>query len=267
VRGDWRSASQGERCDFRHSEAARNNPPCGFWFSGQCRNGVACAYRHPTLPQQMHGLGGGGGGGGSGGSGGGGGKPPCTFFLRGMCTKGAMCAFSHGAINMGRGVTPPGGGGGGGVGGGGAFGMGRAAAVAPSPPLQPAAAWGAAAASHKAPPVSIDAGLPATSPFARSPFNMAASRAEGGGGGGGAAAEASPVRMNACSLSVPSPLSDIIRRSSSWNLPRALFESTRTSANALGKSFRTPVSRVPHCQFVHVLVCFSRAVPCFKSDR
>lgn len=139
-------------------------------------------------------------GGGVGGGSGSVGKPPCTFFLRGMCAKGVMCAFSHGASNMaiGSGATPPGGGA-----AGGAFAMGLAASVQqPSPPLQPTQ-WAAAAASHKAPPVPIDAGLPSTSPFARSPFNPS-----------GAAADTSPVRMNQCpfSLSVRSDYKAVCRR-------------------------------------------------------
>jgi len=73
--------TKGESCEYRHSEAARDNSStCKYWQEGKCSN-QNCIFKHPSGVQAA-------------------GKAersriPCFFFQNGLCTKGLNCPFSH----------------------------------------------------------------------------------------------------------------------------------------------------------------------------
>jgi len=73
--------TKGESCEYRHSEAARDNSStCKYWQEGKCSN-QNCIFKHPSGVQAA-------------------GKAersriPCFFFQNGSCTKGSSCSFSH----------------------------------------------------------------------------------------------------------------------------------------------------------------------------
>ncbi|KAH9624017.1 hypothetical protein KSS87_008610 [Heliosperma pusillum] len=106
------TCKKGNQCEYRHSEAARNNPrDCYYWLNGTCSMNANCVYRHPPLdvlvPPQ-------------GGSYAGpsplmppSGAPfssipqnaakqavPCIFFQRGFCSKGDRCTYLHGPVPL-----------------------------------------------------------------------------------------------------------------------------------------------------------------------
>ncbi|KAL6070426.1 Zinc finger CCCH domain-containing protein 17 [Balamuthia mandrillaris] len=71
--------SKGQECEFRHSQAAKDNPKvCKFWLQEDCLN-PDCKFRHPTLPRQKDGS-----------------RTFCYYQSTGQCTRRAVCAFYHG---------------------------------------------------------------------------------------------------------------------------------------------------------------------------
>lgn len=42
------SHPQGDACEYRHSEAAKNAGECRYWLNGYCSNGVNCGFQHPS---------------------------------------------------------------------------------------------------------------------------------------------------------------------------------------------------------------------------
>ncbi|KAL6044298.1 Zinc finger CCCH domain-containing protein 34 [Balamuthia mandrillaris] len=71
--------SKGQECEFRHSQAAKDNPKvCKFWLQEDCLD-PDCTFRHPTLPRQKDGS-----------------RTFCYYQSTGRCTRRAVCAFYHG---------------------------------------------------------------------------------------------------------------------------------------------------------------------------